>query len=327
MSSAGNSAGRVLSLLIGFLAVSAIYLYAFPQANIFYAGVVLLHAVGGVVASVWLLLWLVRSLFLRQGEPLVRYGMVLLFLGAIPGLALIYTGALSTERRNVYLHIGLSFLGAGLVTAARLGTRRWLSRHAALRVAAVIVVLAVLAPIARYLRETRWTQRGRIENPALPPVSMDGEGDGPSGPFFPSSAQVYGGEKIPSKFFMESDSCKRCHEDIYNQWNSSAHHFSSFNNQWYRKAIEYMQDTVGTRPSKWCGGCHDPAVLYSGKMDTPIKQIVHTPEAQAGLGCMMCHSIADVKSTMGQGDFISSIPSCTNSRPARIRWSALCMTS
>src|ERR1019366_549921 len=37
-------------------------------------------------------------------------------------------------------------------------------------------------------------------------------------------------------------------------------------------------------------------------------QIVHTPEAQAGLGCMMCHSIADVKSTMGQGDFYLEYP-------------------
>jgi tetratricopeptide (TPR) repeat protein len=137
---------------------------------------------------------------------------------------------------------------------------------------------------------------------------MNGEGDGPEGSFFPSSAQVYGKQKIPSKFFMESDSCKRCHEDIYNQWFSSAHHFSSFNNQWYRKAIEYMQDTVGTQPSKWCGGCHDPAVLYSGLMDTPIKQIVHRPESQAGLGCMMCHSIANVKSTMGQADFYLEYP-------------------
>jgi tetratricopeptide (TPR) repeat protein len=107
---------------------------------------------------------------------------------------------------------------------------------------------------------------------------------------------------------MESDSCKRCHEDIYSQWFSSAHHFSSFNNQWYRKSIEYMQDVVGTKPSKWCGGCHDPAVLYSGLMDTPIKQIVHRPESQAGLGCMMCHAIADVKSTMGQGDFYLEYP-------------------
>ena len=49
-------------------------------------------------------------------------------------------------------------------------------------------------------------------------------------------------------------------------------------------------------------------MLYSGLMDTPIKQIVHTPEAQAGLGCMMCHSIAHVKSTMGQGDFYLEYP-------------------
>jgi len=49
-------------------------------------------------------------------------------------------------------------------------------------------------------------------------------------------------------------------------------------------------------------------VLYAGKMDTPIKQFVHAPEAQAGLGCMMCHSIADVKSTMGQGDFYLEYP-------------------
>jgi cytochrome c-type biogenesis protein CcmH/NrfG len=306
MSSAGNSVGRVLSLLVGFLVVSAIYLYTFPQANVFYAGVVLLHVVAGVVASILLLLWLARSW--RQAEPLVRLGMAFLFFGAIPGLALIYTGALRAEWPVVYIHLGVSFLGAGLMAAASLGNRRWLSRHVALRVVAAFTVLAVLAPVARYFRENRWSQHGRIENPALPPVSMNGEGDGPTGPFFPSSAQVYGGEKIPSKFFMESDSCKRCHEDIYNQWNSSAHHFSSFNNQWYRKAVEYMQDTVGTRPSKWCGGCHDPAVLYSGKMDTPIKQIVHTPEAQAGLGCMMCHSIADVKSTMGQGDFYLEYP-------------------
>ncbi len=303
MSSAGNSVGRVLSLLIAFLVVSAIYLYAFPQANVLYAGVVLLHAIAGVMASVLLLLWLVR--WWRQGDLLVRVGMVFLFLGAILGLALIYTGALRTEWPLVYVHLALSFLGAGLIAAAQIG---WLSRHAFLRVAAVLIVLAVLAPVARYLRETRWTQHGRIENPALPPVSMNGEGDGPTGPFFPSSAQVYGGQKIPSQFFMESDSCKRCHQDIYNQWNSSAHHFSSFNNQWYRKSIEYMQDTIGTKPSKWCGGCHDPAVLYAGKMDTPIKQIVHTPEAQAGLGCMMCHSIADVKSTMGQGDFYLEYP-------------------
>src|ERR1700731_1990831 len=199
---------RPLSLLVGFLSASAIYLYTFPQANVFYAGVVLLHTIAGVVASVWLLIWLVRSW--RQGDPLIRAGIAFLFLGTIPGLALIYTGALRTQWTLVYVHIGVSFLGAGLIAAARLGDYGWLPRHAVLRVATVLAVVAVLAPVARYLREARWNQHGRIENPALPPVTMDGEGDGPAGPFFPSSAQVYGGEKIPSKFFMESDSCKRC---------------------------------------------------------------------------------------------------------------------
>ena len=107
---------------------------------------------------------------------------------------------------------------------------------------------------------------------------------------------------------MTSESCARCHKDIYEQWNSSAHHFSSFNNQWYRKSIEYMQDVVGTKPSKWCAGCHDHAVFFNGRFDRPIKEQIDTPEAQAGLGCMSCHAITHVKSTMGQGDFEIEYP-------------------
>jgi tetratricopeptide (TPR) repeat protein len=142
----------------------------------------------------------------------------------------------------------------------------------------------------------------------MPPETMDGEGDGPQGKFFPSSAQTKDGGNIPSEYFMKSDACERCHADIYKQWNSSMHHFSSFNNQWYRKSIEYMQDVAGVRSSKWCAGCHDPALLYSGLFDTPIKQIVDRPEARAGLGCLMCHSIVQVKSTVGQADFFLEYP-------------------
>ncbi|HTW58563.1 MAG TPA: tetratricopeptide repeat protein [Terriglobales bacterium] len=313
----GGFSRRALSWLVPFLAVSAAYLYAFPQPTIFYAGVVLLHAAAGLLATLLLL----RALFrlLRSGSFSSRAGWFLIALGAIVGVVLIKTGTSRAEWNKLYLHIVVSLAGVGLLLAD------WLSRKgasqasvetrpaqsgaifAAMRVALCFVVLAGLGYGAQYLRDT-WQTRNRIENPAMPPDSMNGEGDGPEGSFFPSSAQVYGKQKIPSKFFMESDSCKRCHEDIYNQWFSSAHHFSSFNNQWYRKSIEYMQDTIGTKPSKWCGGCHDPAVLYSGLMDTPIKQIVHRPESQAGLGCMMCHSIARVKSTMGQADFYLEYP-------------------
>jgi tetratricopeptide (TPR) repeat protein len=301
-------AGRALSWLLPFLVISAAYLYTFPQPTIFYAGVVLLHALAGTVAAILMIPRLFGAL--RSGSFSARVGWLFITAGAVLGLVLIKTGTPRTEWNWLYLHIAISLAGVGLLTAEWLGKRGWLSATAgstALRAAVCLAALAGLGCSARYIRES-WQTRARIQNPAMPPDTMNGEGDGPEGAFFPSSAQVYGKQKIPSKFFMESDSCKRCHEDIYNQWFSSAHHFSSFNNQWYRKSIEYMQDTIGTKPSKWCGGCHDPAVLYSGLMDTPIKQIVHRPESQAGLGCMMCHSIADVKSTMGQGDFYLEYP-------------------
>ncbi len=303
-----NVAGRALFWLLVFLVLSAAYLYTFPQANIFYAGVVLLHALAGVVAALLLIPALIR--LLRDGTFLARTGWTLIATGAMFGLILIKTGTPRTEWKCLYLHILISLFGVGLVIADRLGRKGEFYSSAtktALLTCACLLVLAGMGFGARYIRES-WQTRGRIENPAMPPENMNSEGDGAGGSFFPSSAQVYGKQKIPSKFFMESDSCKRCHEDIYNQWFSSDHHFSSFNNQWYRKSIEYMQDTIGTQPSKWCGGCHDPALLYSGMMDTPIKQIVHRPESQAGLGCMMCHSIANVKSTMGQADFYLEYP-------------------
>src|SRR5579862_4868039 len=300
---------KLLAGLLVFLTASAVYLYTFPEANVFYAGVVLLHAVGGVVATLLLAVYLFR--LLREASLFERLGYLLMVVGALVGCVLIYTGTSRPDWNKLYTHIIVSFVAVAILFAERMGRRGRLGSglgRGLVRVAVCLLVLGVLGYTARYQRESRWQSRMRIANPEISPATMDNEGDGPQGPFFPSSAQVYGGEKIPSKFFMESDSCKRCHEDIYNQWFSSAHHFSSFNNQWYRKSIEYMQDTIGTKPSKWCGGCHDPAVLYSGLMDTPIKQIVHRPESQAGLGCMMCHSIAHVKSTMGQGDFYLEYP-------------------
>ena len=148
-----------------------------------------------------------------------------------------------------------------------------------------------------------------IRNPPAPPFTMDQEGGGRNSLAFPSSAVTTDGKTIRPDFFMESETCKECHQDIYNQWQSSMHHMASFNNQWYRKSIEYMQDSIGVKPSLWCGGCHDHALVFSNMMQThPIRQIEHTPQGQVGLGCMSCHSIVHVGSTMGQGNFVMEYP-------------------
>jgi len=298
---------RSLSVLI--LAVTAVYLYTFPAATLVYAGAVLLHTGLGVFVTLGLAVFLFR----RIGEEsiLARLGWALLAMSGALGVALIYLGTPHRLKGWLYAHIAICILGAVLLAAAWMAERGWLGKTSlqlAFRFAGLLLATMGIAAGAWWVRTVAWNNAYRVTNPAISPATMDNEGDGPNGTFFPSSAQTKDGKYIPADYFMKSKACERCHADIFKQWKSSAHHFSSFNNQWYRKSVEYMQDVAGVKPSKWCAGCHDPALLFSGLMDTPIKQTVNRPEARAGLSCMMCHSIVKVKSTMGQGDFVLEYP-------------------
>jgi len=300
---------RWRSLSVILLTASALLLYAYPSATISYGALVLFHTGCGIALAASLLPQLLR--LLGCDTLLARAGWFLLAVGTVLGIALIFMGTPNHLKRWLYSHIFSCVLGVLCLAASWLGSRNWLgqgAQGAAFRFAALLLITAGIASGAWWLREVAWNHANRVSNPLMPPATMEGEGDGPHGKFFPSSAQTVDGKYIPSEYFMQSKACERCHADIYKQWDSSAHHFSSFNNQWYRKSVEYMQDVAGVPPSKWCAGCHDPALLFSGKFDAPIKQNVDTPEAKAGLSCLMCHSIVKVKSTMGQGDFVLEYP-------------------
>ena len=299
---------RFLSVLV--LAVTAVYLYAYPTATIFYVGTVLLHTGLGTLSILGLLLFILRR-SLWQESWLARIGWLFFLVGGAIGIALIKIGTAHRYDRWLYIHIALCSIGVVFLAAAWLASRNWLNAgllQQSLRFALLVVLSAGIAAGAWLARTAAWKNAYMIRNPEIAPATMNQEGDGPSGKFFPSSVQTKDGNFIPSDYFLKSQACQRCHSDIYKQWESSMHHFSSFNNQWYRKSIEYMQEVDGVKQSKWCAGCHDPALLFSGKFDTPIKNSIHTPEANAGLSCMMCHSIVQVKSTMGQGDFVLEYP-------------------
>jgi len=291
------------------LMVSALYLYGYPSATVTYALADLLHIALGILFTILVVYYLLR--LLPNETLLARLGWILLAAGAVIGIVLIKVGTPIRLKSWLFAHIALCVVGALFLATSWLASRGSLGHgilQRGLGFAALALLTAGIAAGAWWTREVTWRKTNRITNPLMPPETMDNEGDGPQGKFFPSSAQTRHGGNIPSQYFMKSDACQRCHADIYKQWDSSMHHFSSFNNQWYRKSIEYMQDVAGVRSSKWCAGCHDPALLYSGLFDTPIKQIVDRPEARAGLGCLMCHSIVQVKSTMGQGDFFLEYP-------------------
>jgi hypothetical protein len=83
---------RILFGLVVFLTASAIYLYAFPQQNVFYAVIVLLHLAAGVVATFVLLPMLGR--LMRQGSWLSTVGWALFLVGAGLGFWLVHTGTL-----------------------------------------------------------------------------------------------------------------------------------------------------------------------------------------------------------------------------------------
>ncbi len=116
--------------------------------------------------------------------------------------------------------------------------------------------------------------------------------------------------------------CARCHADIVEQWSHSAHRFASMNNPFYEATINAMRESAtgmteevaahiqsferfkgrtGEIKSRWCAGCHDPALMLSGLMGEPIDRTMM--EAQAGLTCLACHVIDRIHNVTGNGNY------------------------
>jgi tetratricopeptide (TPR) repeat protein len=296
-------------LIFGLLLIAnSAYLAAFGDPTLFYVANGLLHPVLGIVAAI---LFLSARRKLLAGARGVGVGLFLALAAAL-GVYLLFAGMTRPHSLALYAHVGASVAGLFFLLAVLrrhasnigLGARQ-VGRWTAAVACAALIFYGAAAAYQRAVPNPTYT----IRNPSTPPLSMEQEGAGAGSLAFPSSAETRDGKTIKAEFFMHSESCKPCHTDIYNQWQSSMHHMASFNNQWYRKSIEYMQDTIGIKPSLWCGGCHDHALVFSGQMQSrPIRAIEHTPEGQVGLGCMSCHSIVQVKGTMGQGGFVIEYP-------------------
>jgi tetratricopeptide (TPR) repeat protein len=283
---------RWVTVLFVLFLLNLAYVIAFPTATIFYMANVLLHLALGTAAVG------AAVMLLRERARWVRVGALL---SLVSGGALAYFGNTTDTRTLFWTHVGLSVLAAAVFVALYGRREAW---RRPMAVAAAIVALFSVTGFG-----FRWANPERIQNPTVyVPTSMQEEGGGPKSPFWPSAAKTNVGGTIPSDFFMDSKRCGECHKDIYEQWNSSVHHFASFNNQFYRKSIEHMQEVSGTQGSKWCAGCHDHAVFFNGRFDKPIKDQIDTPEAQNGLGCVSCHSITHIDSTMGNGGFTIEYP-------------------
>ena len=148
-----------------------------------------------------------------------------------------------------------------------------------------------------------------VTPPRLTPARIDPEGaaglrallggDIPDGTAVAQAVRqqgFYAGEPVGS------GDCATCHSEIAAQWSQSAHRFASLNNPYYTASLEQFRTERGAPASRFCAGCHDPLLLVNDAIVEPTLPQQETA-AQAGLPCLVCHSVQSCQGTLGNGGY------------------------
>lgn len=131
---------------------------------------------------------------------------------------------------------------------------------------------------------TRPTLTAPPASPSAPPALLPTAG----GPLAPALTHLAAGS--PSGHVLsDTETCAACHPDVAAQWRSSAHAYASFDNPIYRAGVARFRERLGAERSRFCAGCHDPALLVDGAMDAEVA--ARDPRAHAGVTCRTCHGI------------------------------------
>ena len=286
----------VRMLLVGFvlLAATGLFLLGSDGSSSAAAWALLLHVVVGVALVPLLLVFVIP-----HAREHMKRKPVIAFTGALVlGLALTaaFTGAQLGLMRSAILppwsftlHLASGFALVLLYTVhRRFGSNPATWPSLAGGVAFMLGIAAVF---------TLW-EDDRSDNSATAAVANLSNVD-----FLPGHPSVEGGEPFADASpILDVRNCAECHAAIVRDHLRSAHKHSSFNNPFYRRSIEEMRSRYPLADTKWCAGCHDPALLFTGEMDSPDLDM-DSVNAQAGLTCLSCHAI-EPQSILGNGDYI-----------------------
>lgn len=281
------------------LTLNTIHLLFFGQADALTAVMVGLHILLGLVVGIALVVFGWVHYVVAHGfpNPLRRrvglFSLVSLTLCLVSGVTLLFTGAFGFGQMILAVHLISGVVGLfGLVVHFSIKLRR--SVHP--RWPRVIKGVAGVAALALVIMLSGEVWRYKIQQP---------KGEVQS--FFPTSAITANERLIPVDETMNSASCGTadCHKDIYEQWFSSQHHYGSFSNPFYRRTVEYAGERLTDVASNLCGGCHDTAPTFSGKMSAFLDP--EGPLADAGISCVGCHSIIKTE-IIGLGSYVIERP-------------------
>lgn len=303
--------------LFALLAVNSFYLSGVRVAeaatgetyqNWFYISMFLLHlAVGGlfVLPVIWFGLAHMRNARNRPNRRAVKVGYALFG----TALVLLFSGIVLTRIEGVitvndptvrgvayWLHVLAPLVAAWLFVLHRLAGKR-INWRIGGRVAVAAVVLVGVALVLQFQDPRAWNVEG--------PESGEQY-------FFPSLARTASGGFIPEQALSNDAYCVDCHADVHGRWAYSMHRFSSFNNPAYSFSVQQTREKAYERSgdvqaSRFCAGCHDPVVFFSGAFDDPEFD-VDQPAAHAGITCTSCHAITHVNSPRGNADYTIEEP-------------------
>jgi len=287
---------RILLVPLGLIAANSIYLAGFTRDTAFFYAMLALHLVLGVLIAVPFFVFAVTHAkkMIRMWNKRAKYAGLAIFTLAVvcvgSGVFLTLSGATIPNRFVWLAHVASVPLAlVAFILHRRAHTHQLQFRRLFAWGGGVAVFLAAMAVAAK------------LEKPPKRIVNVNGDTV-----FFPSSSETFDQGLLDGRKLAANSYCRECHPDSFHQWERSAHRFSSFNNPFYRKSVELMADQVGRERTKWCSGCHDPVVLFTGQMGaaTQAKFSYDSWEAQQGLTCMSCHSIVEVKDVKGNGSYV-----------------------
>jgi len=96
-----------------------------------------------------------------------------------------------------------------------------------------------------------------------------------------------------------------CHEQIYAEWQPSAHGFAAIDFL-YRDVQELLAESRSVAETRSCAGCHDPVALLGGERNGESiagdDLVIHE-----GISCVVCHSISETD-TLGNGGYTMRVP-------------------
>ncbi len=127
-------------------------------------------------------------------------------------------------------------------------------------------------------------------------------------PFAPSLATTDTGGAFDPRSIGGSDGCGTtgCHEEIYNEWQVSAHRYSAMD-VGFQKVQNVMGEQNGPESTRYCGGCHDPISLFSGAKNVLTDNLTNLIGYQEGISCIACHAIKETD-VQGNANYVMTQP-------------------